>query len=72
MKMQSKSIFKSKTFWVNSLIVIFATLGGLGIVQIDDAPGAADQIASAIVAGVGAVNLVLRIATKQPVTLTDK
>lgn len=55
-----KSIFKSKTFWVN-------ILGAVGIAT-DQTLGAGldgDQIAAILVA----VNIILRFFTRQPVTI---
>jgi uncharacterized membrane protein YvlD (DUF360 family) len=59
--MESKSIFQSKTFWVNliSLIAVIGTAYGLEI----------DTETQAVVAttALAVVNIILRFFTKQPV-----
>lgn len=67
--MDSKSIFKSKTFWTNALVIVFGALAALGVIQIDDAAQTADTLAGAIVGVIGAINIILRLVTTKPATL---
>lgn len=55
-----KSIFKSKTFWANVLMVAGAVSG---IVPLP--PGVTEGI-------IGCVNVVLRLVTKEPASVTGK
>lgn len=60
----SKSIFASKTFWVNLLVLtagVAGYLGGNEIVQ--QYPG----VVAAAGAVVGGINIVLRLITTQPI-----
>lgn len=61
----SKSIFASRTFWVNALTIAAAVLAGLS--------GMTEHIPAEampwIVSALGVVNLALRVMTTGPVTL---
>lgn len=59
----SKSVFKSKTFWVN--VISFAAYA-LAYPQINSVIPAQDASMALF-----AVNIILRFATSQPVSLTD-
>lgn len=65
MLVPTKSIFRSKTFWLN-------VLGGLVVlleyVDTLDVPGGGEAIATALVLA----NIALRYLTTQPVTVTGK
>lgn len=64
--MDSKSIFTSKTFWVNVIAGIVAVGTAFGLKLDIDA-----DTQTAIVGGVMAVaNIILRFMTKAPVTVT--
>lgn len=67
--MESKSIFLSKTFWVN-IISVAATLGGA--FGFDLSPDEQAQLATAAVAILGVVNLFLRKVTTGPVHVTKE
>lgn len=62
--MQAKSVWKSKTFWVNMLVLaagVVGYVGGHDVIQ--DYPTVV-AISGAVV---GAINIVLRLVTTQPV-----
>ena len=68
-EIMGKSIFRSKTIWVNALTAIAgiaATLGGSELIA--DNPKVAG-IAAMIT---GVVNVLLRVVTKEPVTVKTK
>jgi len=59
-----KSLFKSKTFWVNLLTLSAGTLGywaGHDLLQNQE------QLLAGIVAVQGAVNIALRLVTSEPI-----
>ncbi len=59
-----KSITKSRTFWVNALVVIVAGLAAMfdtPIIQQNP------QLVAYGVAFLGAINIFLRLATKEPI-----
>ncbi len=61
--MESKSVFKSKTFWVNTVALIASIGGTMGF-------GFGPELQADVVAGImAAVNIGLRFVTKQPVEL---
>lgn len=66
--MDSKPWYASKTLWVNLLTLIAAVAGAFGIdVGLDD------ETKATIVAGaLAVVNVVLRLVTEKPVTLTKQ
>ncbi len=64
--MEPKSLFKSKTFWVNFLTILVALGAAFGIYP-DAELGA--QVSSALLVLSPLLNIVLRILTKQPVAL---
>lgn len=67
--MNGKPIVKSKTFWVNLITAVagvLTTLGGSELVQ--DNPEVAGIAATVL----GVVNVVLRLVTKDPVSVTTK
>lgn len=57
--MNGKSIFKSKTFWVNALIVAGAVTGYLPVTPTTAAVG-------------GIVNIGVRLLTNQPINILPK
>ena len=62
-----KSLFQTKTFWVNLLIAVPTLLdlvGDLGIFQAMNAPVEIIALILAI------VNVILRVVTKEPVTVS--
>jgi hypothetical protein len=62
--METKSIFQSKTFWINAITAvagILTTIGGSDLIQQN--PQAAGVMAIVI----GVANVLLRLVTKQPV-----
>ena len=61
--MEGKSIWKSKTFWVNALAIIVSIAGVFGL---DLNLGAEEQTAI-ITTIMGVVNIVLRFTTKEPI-----
>jgi hypothetical protein len=62
----AKSIFASKTFWANILAFIAAVATAFGFNL-----GLTPDVQGTLVAGIMAiVNIVLRLVTNQPVTLT--
>lgn len=67
--MNGKSIFRSKTFWVNLITVVAGlatTIGGSDLIQ--DNPQAAGIAATVL----GVVNVILRLATSKPVSVMPK
>ena len=61
--MEGKSIWKSKTFWVNALAIIVSMAGVFGL---DLNLGAEEQ--TAVVTTIrGVVNIILRFTTKEPI-----
>jgi len=64
--MDTKSIFSSKIFWANavSLIALIATASGHPAATILGSP---DVQAQVIAGATAAVNIILRLVTKQPV-----
>jgi len=60
----AKSIFKSKTFWVNAITVAVGVAGYLaGSTVIQDYP----QVIAVLAAVQGALNVALRLVTWQPI-----
>ena len=59
--MNSKSVFLSKTFWVN-ILAMAAALGGVFHFNLS-----ADDQAMIVTGIMGVVNIILRFLTKQPV-----
>lgn len=66
--MQAKSIFTSKTFWANVLSIgaVVATASGHPAAAVLSDPVAQTQ---AIALVTGAVNIILRLVTKQPAVI---
>ena len=67
--MNGKPIIKSKTFWVNlatAVAGVLATLGGSELIQ--DNP----QVAGIFATVIGVANVLLRLVTKEPVSITGK
>jgi len=65
----SKPILKSKTFWVNLLVVVAAGITGMmGSDVVVNNP----EVLSYMVAAVGGVNIVLRLLTNSPVYAGNK
>lgn len=63
--MESKPWYKSKTLWVNLLAGVAALTGAFGVDV-----GLTPEVQASIAAGVVAlINLVLRLVTKQPVSV---
>jgi hypothetical protein len=64
--MDAKSIFVSRTFWVNTLALIASVAASFGIDL-----GLTEEVQASIVVGILAVaNIVLRLVTKAPVNVT--
>lgn len=62
--MQSKSIWKSRTFWTNILVLAAGTAGYVaGHDVIQEYP----QVVAGLGAAVGLLNIILRLVTTQPV-----
>lgn len=70
--MDAKSIFASKTFWVNAFVLILGALQAFKVVNVTDSATVADTLAGFVMGGIGAANIVLRLVTKQPVSLSGK
>lgn len=62
--MNKKSLWKSKTFWVNLLVL---TAGVAGYIGGHDVVQQYPQVVAAAGAVVGAINIALRFVTTQPV-----
>lgn len=62
--MESKSILSSRTFWVNAITVAVATAG---FVAGHEVMAAHPQIIAGIAVVQGALNIVLRLLTTQPI-----
>lgn len=58
-----KPIYRSKTFWVNALLVAGAALAGVNDASIIQDPQAVTLLGMAV----GFVNIILRYITKDPV-----
>ena len=66
--METKSIFASKTFWINLFVIVAMVATNLGVdIGLDDVTKT--EIATGIVAF---VNLILRFVTSTSVTVTGK
>ncbi len=67
--MNGKSMFRSKTFWINAITAVagvLTTLGGSELIQ--DNP----QVAGIAATVIGVVNVILRLVTKEPVSIIAK
>lgn len=67
--MNGKPLVKSKTFWVNMLTAvagILTTLGGSELIQ--DNP----KLVGIFAAVIGVANVLLRLVTKEPVSVSGK
>ena len=62
----SKPLQKSKTFWVNLAVVVIAGLTGM---MGTDVIAANPELLAYMTAGVGAINIVLRLLTDSPVSV---
>ena len=61
----SKSLSKSKTFWVNALVMAGAAIAGmLGCDVIQEYP----QLMAIFAAAVGGINIALRLVTSKPIS----
>ena len=73
--MESKSIFKSKTFWVNVIAGVIATATLISPEYLAQL-GIAEDKQVAVLTSVGTVtailNVILRAITSAPVTITQK
>jgi len=66
--MNPKSVFLSKTMWVQIVTILIAAIVGIQNVElIQNNP----QIVAAFVAVLGVLNAILRWLTVEPVTLTN-
>lgn len=66
--MNARVWWQSKTFWLNLVAIVVA----VGYYLLDTPGIVPAQYVSYVVAGLGAANLVLRMVTNQPLTLTRK
>ena len=71
--METKSIFTSKTFWINFLTVLVGTAAAinpdfLGVYKLPAATQNTILLITGLIAGVG--NIVLRFISTQPVSIT--
>lgn len=64
-----KSLFESKTFWANAAVTL---VGVLSVVAGNEQVKAHPQIVGFIVTAIGVVNVILRVITEQPVTVSAK
>jgi len=64
-----KSLFASKTFWLNAVAVVVSLAGVFGF-DLDLSPERQAEIAGIIVSLVGVANVVLRTFTGKPITGT--
>ena len=61
--MEGKSIWESKTFWVNAIAIIISIAGVFGL----DLNLSADEQTAVVTTIMGVVNIVLRFTTKEPI-----
>lgn len=66
--MDAKVWWQSKTFWLNLVAIVVA----VGYYLLDTPGIVPAQYVSYVVAGLGALNIVLRFVSDQPITLTRK
>ena len=61
--MEGKSIFRSKTFWVNTLAIVISMAGVFGL----DLSLEAEEQTAIVTTIMGIVNIFLRLTTKEPI-----